>query len=413
MKFHGVEKVRDDHVVYQRKARLVARGDQLDKSRDCGPTFAPTPSTLSTKYFYAHTVAEGLFNDQDDITAAYLHAQYTYQSRPIYFRPPPGADEPGIVWRPKVAWYGTPDAVNLYWYNVLVPFILSQDFIEDPLLPCLFHRKCPVTKKTEVLEVWSDNLNKSFSSVKRLKDFADAASKHFKGYKSEPTTRFAGWDVKDWVDDKGVRKIKLYQETQANKMIDALNMQNATPVSVPWLPNGQLPSRASQLEQFSPHVIMGNLITFRGTRPDIRAVVSELAEKQSKPEEFDFMGAEQVIRYIKGTKTKGIIFRSDAPKTIGKCGFDASHVPKRDLRSRMGGYLMLMGADVDDFSNKIKNVTPLSTCESETYAGSEHVRRALVLRNVIEAFGENQVFDTSQPVVIECDNEATVKNFER
>eukprot|EP00457_Paulinella_chromatophora_P009647 gb/GEZN01009718.1/.p1 GENE.gb/GEZN01009718.1/~~gb/GEZN01009718.1/.p1 ORF type:complete len:258 (-),score=30.79 gb/GEZN01009718.1/:85-858(-) len=196
-------------------------------------------------------------------------------------------------------------------------------------------------------------------------------------------------------------------------MIEALKMEDAMPVSVPWLPNGQLPTRPSVLEQFSPHVIMGNLITFRGTRPDIRAVVSELAENQSKPDQFNFMGAEQVIRYINGTKTKGIVFRSDAEAKIGKCGFDSSHVPKKDLRSRMGGYFTLMGGDVDDFSTKIKNATPLSTCESETYGGSEAIRRALVLRNVIEAFGPNQVFDTWEPVVLECDNEAVVKNFRR
>eukprot|EP00457_Paulinella_chromatophora_P007484 gb/GEZN01007507.1/.p1 GENE.gb/GEZN01007507.1/~~gb/GEZN01007507.1/.p1 ORF type:complete len:214 (-),score=27.35 gb/GEZN01007507.1/:192-833(-) len=133
MRYHGVEKVKDEYVVYERKVRLVARGDQLNKQTDVGKTFGPTPSAPAVRYFYAHTVAENLFNRQSDLTTAYLNAKYKSQgTRPIYFRPPPGADQPGILWKPKVAVYGMPDALNLFWYDVMVPFVISQGFEEHP-----------------------------------------------------------------------------------------------------------------------------------------------------------------------------------------------------------------------------------------------------------------------------------------
>eukprot|EP00457_Paulinella_chromatophora_P029113 gb/GEZN01036290.1/.p1 GENE.gb/GEZN01036290.1/~~gb/GEZN01036290.1/.p1 ORF type:complete len:115 (-),score=6.02 gb/GEZN01036290.1/:26-370(-) len=112
----------------------------------------------------ATTVKQDLVNDEGDLTCAFYEADKMKAERPLYIRPPVGADNPGILWKPKKGWPGLKDSMNGYWFRRARPFVLSQGFKPHPVFKCTFFRKCPKTNKTESIVIWVDNFNSSFSS---------------------------------------------------------------------------------------------------------------------------------------------------------------------------------------------------------------------------------------------------------
>eukprot|EP00457_Paulinella_chromatophora_P015756 gb/GEZN01016428.1/.p1 GENE.gb/GEZN01016428.1/~~gb/GEZN01016428.1/.p1 ORF type:complete len:256 (-),score=18.42 gb/GEZN01016428.1/:79-795(-) len=213
--------------------------------------------------------------------------------------------------------------MNGYWFRRARPFVLSQGFKPHPVFKCTFFRKCPKSNKTESIVIWVDNFNTSFSSKERMLEFRQAANKAFKKYTQESGVRFAGWDIK-FYSEKGVRKVKLSHQSQIEKMAQVLGLEGHKPVNSPWLPTNY-PARPSVLQKFSPHVVMGNLIAIHANRPDMTTVISILAKNQSKPDEFNYLAAEHAIRYVIGTKSKGIIFSSDKEPVLEQGYCDAGY----------------------------------------------------------------------------------------
>ena len=130
--------------------------------------------------------------------------------------------------------------------------------------------------------------------------------------------------------------------------------------------------------------IVGSLIYLvTCTRPDIAYVVSILAQRMSKPNMAHLKLAKLVLRYLKGTKFHGLIYRKCTPIDI--IGYtDASWANGMDRKS-ISGYCFMMhkNSSLISWKTKKQSVVALSTCESEYIGMTFAIQEAVFLQKYL------------------------------
>jgi hypothetical protein len=127
------------------------------------------------------------------------------------------------------------------------------------------------------------------------------------------------------------------------------------------------------------------------TRPDIIFIISRLAQYTIKPNSQCWAALKRLIRYLKGTRTKGIIYGAQLnPATTDddtachiKGYTDSDWAGDISICKSTSGYLFLgSGGPIVWGSNK-QPIVALSTCEAEYVAASDVAREAIWLRYLL------------------------------
>eukprot|EP00457_Paulinella_chromatophora_P004945 gb/GEZN01004958.1/.p1 GENE.gb/GEZN01004958.1/~~gb/GEZN01004958.1/.p1 ORF type:complete len:310 (+),score=38.08 gb/GEZN01004958.1/:415-1344(+) len=245
------------------------------------------------------------------------------------------------------------------------------------------------------------------TSEERIAAFREAGKKAFRVFTTESTKKYLGIDVEDRVV-KGVREVKLFMRSHIDHMVKELDLEDKRPVAVPWLAPEEVSKVPSVLEGKSPLSIMG-MVNFCGiARPDIAAPMSVLAAMQSKPKEFDFNAAEQLIRYLKGTADYGIVYRENGNSKMDGYA-DANGSDKEDRRTRIGGATFLADGAINWFSKKLKWVVPTSVCHGEIAALSSQANKMRTVHNYVCSMPNSQ-FVKVGPYKVKNDNKAAVSS---
>ena len=126
-----------------------------------------------------------------------------------------------------------------------------------------------------------------------------------------------------------------------------------------------------------------------GTRPDLCHIVTKLSQHMSKPTVATLNAAKHVLRYLKGTSSLSLKFRSiDYPLEL--LGFSDSDwggsVSDRKSISDYGFQLSESGPLVSWKSKKQQTVA-LSTCEAEYIALAETVQEGKFLKQLCVDLG--------------------------
>jgi len=295
--------------VLKYKSRLVAKGYSMIQGEHYGKRAFPTPCTMTILGFFMIATFYDLVLGKFDVGTAYIEASAEEDGmRPTYLEPPFGFEEEGYVWKMQRALYGRPDAGQKWWATVLVPFMVSQGFEPHKAFPCFFFRIRAGRTKPDAAFVHVDDIQVGFADEEGKEEFQKAGEKRFKVFKSEKTTGVVGIDIEDTRHAELGRSIKLYQETFINEAAERLKTKDLSPVDSPWLMPGVREGEKSVLEEFSPYHIWGILLWMRMTQHDTLGPVGEMAKFASKPKEFRFQEAEQVMRYLQGTAKQGVRF---------------------------------------------------------------------------------------------------------
>src|SRR5271155_4052363 len=127
------------------------------------------------------------------------------------------------------------------------------------------------------------------------------------------------------------------------------------------------------------------------TRPNIAFAVARLAQYTKQPNSQCWAALKRLIRYLKGTRTKGIVYGIQ-PNLVTTDDDAACHIKGYTDSDWAGdistckstsGYLFLgAGAPIAWGSNK-QPIIALSTCEAEYVAASDAAREATWLRNLL------------------------------
>ncbi|KAK9683221.1 hypothetical protein RND81_10G124400 [Saponaria officinalis] len=90
-------------------------------------------------------------------------------------------------------------------------------------------------------------------------------------------------------------------------------MIDCKPAITPMATNEKLSKNDGQekVDESIYRSLVGSLIYLTNTRPDIVNVVSIVSRFMSEPSKAHFMAAKRILRYIKGTTSYGIIYKTE------------------------------------------------------------------------------------------------------
>jgi len=126
------------------------------------------------------------------------------------------------------------------------------------------------------------------------------------------------------------------------------------------------------------------------TRPDIMYAVTYLARYVSDPGPVHWNAVKRVLRYLRGTRTHGIVYMHTAsmdqvshPQKLELCAHtDASWGDDLNRRRSTIGYVVFMGGVPVAWKSKLSSCVAGSTMEAEVIAANEGGRELVWLRNM-------------------------------
>ncbi|GKC57761.1 retrovirus-related pol polyprotein from transposon TNT 1-94 [Tanacetum coccineum] len=124
----------------EKKARLVAKGFRQEERINFEESFALVARIEAIRIFVANAAHKNMTIYQVDVKTAFLNGELREE---VYVSQPEGfvdQDNPNHVCRLKKALYGLKQAPRA-WYDMLLTFLLSQEFSKGAIDPILFTRK--------------------------------------------------------------------------------------------------------------------------------------------------------------------------------------------------------------------------------------------------------------------------------
>ena len=149
--------------------------------------------------------------------------------------------------------------------------------------------------------------------------------------------------------------------------------------------------------------LVGKLIYLSHTRPDIAYAVSVASQFMHCPSEDHMNVVTQILRYLKGTIWKGIMFSKNGHLEI--TGYtDADWVGNISDRKSTSGYFTFVGGNLVTWRSKKQKVVALSSAKSKFRGMAKGLCELLWLRRLLTEIG----FPPNCEMNLLCDNKATI-----
>ena len=168
------------------------------------------------------------------------------------------------------------------------------------------------------------------------------------------------------------------------------NSKETPAASVPLSADKDGPPR-KEADQWKYSAAVGMMMYLaQNSRPDIAFAVHQCARVSHNPQASHEEAVKRVCRYLKGTRSEGLIFEPDGDVLQLDCYVDAdfagnwgSEDPSNpvSVKSRTGFVIKLAGCPLI-WCSKLQQMIALSTTESEYLALSYSMRSLLPLRNL-------------------------------
>ena len=140
------------------------------------------------------------------------------------------------------------------------------------------------------------------------------------------------------------------------------------------------------------------------SRPDIAYTVRELARFMSNYGQRHFEAAKHLLRYLQGTRYRGVIYGDTENLTPVFTTFSDSDWGMADNRKSVSGYIIECGGGPIAWSSKQQAIVALSSCEAEYLSCSYCARQIVWLRSLFLELG----FPQPTATILHCDNQGTV-----
>lgn len=181
------------------------------------------------------------------------------------------------------------------------------------------------------------------------------------------------------------------------------NTEDAVPASVPVDPSSSLTdSEEEEQVKFPFREAVGSLLyAALVSRPEIAYSVGVVSRFMEKPGQQHVNAVKRIMRYLKATKDKGIVYNSNDPLQ----GYtDADFAQDYTRRSTTGFVFVMGGGPVTWKSQRQKKVT-LSTTEAEDAAACEGAREVVWIRQLLSDIGVSE----EKATVLKIDNQSALR----
>ena len=405
-----------DGTLLKHKARLCAHGGMQKWGVNYWDTYSPTVNWLSVRSLLIVGLINNLATSTIDFTLAFPQVDLdvdVYMELPHGMVGPDGTRKNHILKLNK-SLYGLKQASH-NWFNYLCQALENRDFVRSQSDPCVFFRD------GLVLLIYVDDImiiGKDAAHVDSFKQSMKDGKENFCFTDGGNLENYLGVQVAKRADGS----LLLTQPFLIQKIINAvIGDQRINPSKVPAIKNllHKDSSGPARKFDFNYRQIVGMLTYLQGTtRPELAMSVHQCARFSSDPKLTHDRAIIRIIRYLEGTKDKGLIIRPDSLKGI-ECYVDASFASGwiaddadnvDNILSRTGYVIQYAGCPVH-WSSKMQTEIALSTAEAEYIALSQASREVIpFMRLILEI---NVVFEinTDKPKMyckIFEDNEACI-----
>jgi hypothetical protein len=414
-------KLNPDGTVQRYKARLVAKGFTQVPGSDYFDTYSPVFGHTSFRTILALAAKFDWQLDVWDLKNGFI--QQDIDVPHLYMRCPEGhpyymPDGSKAVLHVVKAIYGLKQSSRLL-NKSLSAHLLSLGFTKLRADQCVFTKGSG--PEQVVVCIWVDDIilaTGRHNHAARNKFDADLRS----NFKVSPWTAgeanvFLGLKItRNW--EKGLIHVSLEQMIERLAEQYGLDDHKGAP-SVPMDPDLKLakPAVARSSADFDYPAAVGALLYVTVTvRPDIAYAVGVLSRHMSCFGDEHISAAQQVIRYIYGTRTWGITFSKYGPSSPHLGEADPGSYPEfaaytdadlaGDLTTRRstGGFSLNLSGGTISWSSKRQPTVALSTAEAEILAAIEGVKQIMHVRMFLHELG----FPQRNPTVVYEDNQAAI-----
>jgi transposase InsO family protein len=391
------KKLGADNQVVEYKARICAQGFRQTYGLNFDMKYAPTGKPSSLRVLLSHAVTHGFKVHQLDVKSAFLTCDL---DETVYMLPPPGY-KPGedLVLLLKKAIYGLKQA-SLAWYKRLSSFLASIGFVTSLADPCVFWRTNPSP-------LWI------FAHVDDLiivgtnpEEFRDQISKEFAIKYMGDASFLLGMKL-----ERLSTGIILNQTQYIERKLVEFEVVNLPVASCPLDPRSHLSKATSlDIQQLQPlninyRAIIGSLNYLSIlTRPDISFAVSKLSQFLENPGLSHYKAAMQVLRYLKGTINRGLLFGFNKPSTI-YASVDADWANCPDTRRSHTGFMVTWNEHLISWKSTKQSTVSLSSTEAEYKALADVAKEVTWLSNLLK---EIELVADNSIITISVDNQGAI-----
>ena len=149
---------------------------------------------------------------------------------------------------------------------------------------------------------------------------------------------------------------------------------------------------------------MGRLLYLNFTRPDISHAVQQLSQFLHAPTDLHWKAAVHVLRYLKGTPSKGLFFPKDSSPITINAYSDPDWATCTDTRKSLTGYCIFLGTSLVSWKTKKQNTISRSSCEAEYRSLASTVCELLWISYILR----DLKIPFSIPVSLWCVNKAAI-----
>ncbi|CAK5280773.1 unnamed protein product [Mycena citricolor] len=370
----------------KRKARYVARGDQMIEGRDFGTKWAMVARMESVRMVFAVAAVNRLHVQQWDFSGAYLNGT---MDRPVFMKQPRGFEKKGeedkvcLLLRPI---YGLVQAGHI-WYKTLAAGYKQLNFHENAADPCVRTRK--IGDSYTVTSTHTDDVIGASSTDVESKRVVEEFARIW-DLKEVDVNLLLGLTVEKLPDGS----ISVCQRQYFDKVLDHFGFSDLPPLSTPLPPGYQVRASTSPLSPADAEFmankpfrqILGSIVWgSSGTRPDLAYACCALGHVQANPNPEHWSLLIGVLRYIRGTMDYGIKY---SPNAVGDgsglkpMGYvDSDWAGCVDTRRSTAGYIFFMGGAPVAWSSKRQAVVALSSTEAEYISLARASQQAIWMKN--------------------------------
>ncbi|KAJ0169668.1 hypothetical protein K1T71_014853 [Dendrolimus kikuchii] len=206
-------------------------------------------------------------------------------------------------------------------------------------------------------------------------------------------------------------KMIIKQTEMIKRILKRFNLQNCNPVSTPMETN--YTAKSEQIIEVPYKELVGCLLYLSlNSRPDITYAVSYLARFLDKPTASLWKAGKRILRYIRGTQDKGLIYKKCDKYCKQLIGYsDADWAADSTDRKSTSGCAVFYSGNLVHWITKKQTAVALSTAEAEYVAAAQSVTELIYLKGILcDLTSQNDL-----PTLLLIDNQSSIKlieNFE-
>nr|GEV11865.1 ribonuclease H-like domain, reverse transcriptase, RNA-dependent DNA polymerase [Tanacetum cinerariifolium] len=179
-------------------------------------------------------------------------------------------------------------------------------------------------------------------------------------------------------------EITIKQTGYINKILKETSMTDSNDTKIPMDPGTKLVKAEDGNSVDATHYrsLIGSLAYLLHTRPDLSYSVGLLSRFMQDPKDHHLKAVKQVIRYIKGTKEHGIIYKKEGGCRI--TGYsDSSYGINTDQGKGTTRIVFYFGESPITWCTQKQAIVALSSCESKFMAATGAACQALWLKRLL------------------------------